>query len=377
MNINELFNDLPEVNFIDVDTEKDEQNIISVYEAITNSVLYPADPVRLFLSTLAAVISQLKAQVNFTGQQNLLRYSQGQYLDHLGALLGVYRLKEAAASADFIFILQQKNSFDTVIPKGTRITKDGKYYFATDTDIRIKAGNLSAHGLATCLSTGEQFNDLAVNEINKLVDPIAGIITVKNTTVTKGGASEERDFDFRNRIALAPEKFSVAGPSLAYRYWALTAHQNIKDVSVSRLVPGTVLVSVLLNTGVPINREVTELQAVRNILNDEKIRPLNDTVIVESAVSVDVSFNMTWYIDKDKQGLLSQISSNIQTAVEEYKIWQTDKLQRDVVSDELVQRCKDAGAKRIVVTGLDFRKVSHNEVCQFVSTSVNYGGVDE
>ncbi len=92
----------------------------------------------------------------------------------------------------------------------------------------------------------------------------------------------ESDDRFRRRIQLAPEGMSVAGPSGAYEFHTLTADPRVKDVSVLQGEPGDVVVVVLSTEG-----DGTASEELRGIvgaaLADETVRPLNDTVIVESA----------------------------------------------------------------------------------------------
>lgn len=59
----------------------------------------------------------------------------------------------------------------------------------------------------------------------------------------------ESDDAYRARIALRPESFSTAGPGGAYRFFALSAHANIKDVSINNPAPGVVQVAVLSTAG--------------------------------------------------------------------------------------------------------------------------------
>ncbi|WP_176713961.1 baseplate J/gp47 family protein, partial [Gilliamella sp. wkB72] len=124
----------------------------------------------------------------------------------------------------------------------------------------------------------------------------AYITSIKNITKTAGGADVERDDAYRERISLAPEKFSVAGQKLAYRYHALSAHQNIIDVAVERPKPGIVRVSVLLTDGKIPAVDSTEIALVKKTLNDDEIRPLTDTVDVEPAVAVNQNYSITWYL---------------------------------------------------------------------------------
>lgn len=92
----------------------------------------------------------------------------------------------------------------------------------------------------------------------------------------------ESDASFRARIQMAPEALTVAGPVGAYRFHALSAHAQVRDVSIQSPTPGDVLVTVLASTGdgTPA-AEVTD--AVAAALNAEWVRPLNDTVIVQAA----------------------------------------------------------------------------------------------
>lgn len=92
----------------------------------------------------------------------------------------------------------------------------------------------------------------------------------------------ESDEEFLSRALLAPAGFSTAGPAEAYRYHALTAHEDVLDVAVDRPRPGDVRVSVLSKTspGIP---AANVLDAVMSALSADDVRPLSDTVFVEPA----------------------------------------------------------------------------------------------
>ena len=92
----------------------------------------------------------------------------------------------------------------------------------------------------------------------------------------------EADDAFRARVQQSLEGHSTAGPSGAYRFWALSASGEVKDVAISSGTPGEVLVTVLakVDDGTPSN---AVLSAVETILNDEDVRPMNDQVTVQAA----------------------------------------------------------------------------------------------
>ena len=93
----------------------------------------------------------------------------------------------------------------------------------------------------------------------------------------------EDDTALRMRAQLAFEGLSVAGPRSAYVFHALSAHPNVADVSVVSPQPAHVTVTILSRMGQGVADEDT-LNAVRNRLNDENIRPIGDRVTVQSAV---------------------------------------------------------------------------------------------
>lgn len=369
---------LDDVDFTDTDAKKIERQIIDNYQRIAKTVLYPGDPIRLFLTTLAYRISHERSIYNIAARQTLLRYATGLHLDHIGAMLATYRRPESFSGCIVEFSINQPLEFDVVVPAGTRVTSDGTAIFETLAEIKIPVSELSASVNVQCLLAGKLFNNIEIGQIDKFIDPIAYITSIKNITKTAGGADVERDDAYRERISLAPEKFSVAGPKLAYRYHALSAHQNIIDVAVERPNPGIVRVSVLLTEGKIPAVDSTEIALVKKILNDDEIRPLTDTVDVEPAVAVNQNYSITWYLSDTNLSQQSIIAKNIERAVKEYEFWQSTKLGRDINPDELIHRCKSVGAKRIKINGMRYRVLADNEVCSFMENQnrINFGGTE-
>ncbi|NCC97879.1 MAG: hypothetical protein EOM02_13705, partial [Synergistales bacterium] len=86
-----LLKSLPDVLFATKNMSEVEQEVIHLYEKSADRSLAPGDPVRLFLLTLISIIGQQRSIIDFAAKQNLLAYATGDYLDHIGALVGVYR----------------------------------------------------------------------------------------------------------------------------------------------------------------------------------------------------------------------------------------------------------------------------------------------
>jgi len=370
---------LPDVQFADTDTGRVESAVVTMYEGITNSTLYPGDPVRLFLSTLAAVIAQRNIILDFTGKQNLLRYARGAFLEHLGALLQVGRLDAAPAKTTMRFTLEAPRPAALLIPAGARVTADSITYFATDALLIIPAGAEYGDIAATCQRAGKDGNGLLPGQVNRTVDPQPFIASVANLEETSGGADIEDDESLRNRIRLKPESFTTAGSELAYIYWALTAHPDIEDVSiVSPEFMGIVNVFVLLSGGRIPGPAGPEIEAVTDVLSAYKIRPLTDFVTVFPVDEFPIDYTVEWFVTQAQSSRITQIQDGIREAVAEYEAWQTARIGRDIVPDKLVQLCQGAGAKRVVLNGLDFARLDNSIVAKFLDNParVSFGGVE-
>jgi len=357
-------------------------SVVSMYEGIQNVVLYPGDPVRLFLSTLAAIISAQNNVIDWTQKQNFIRYATGAYLDALAALLGVYRLEAFPAKTRLKYSVKEPIARPVAIPQGTRATADGKIFFSTDSLVVIPAGQPYVEVSATCMTYGAEGNGLLPGQINRAVDVVALVSAVVNVVASEGGSDVEDDESLRNRARMAPGQFSTAGARLSYVYWALTAHGNIADVSISgpedrggeRL--GEVDVIVMLKGGAIPEVDGVELEAVENVLNGEKIRPLTDKVNVLPVDTVDIEYTVTWFITTEQAIQFTAIKERVNAAVTDYEAWQIERIGRDVNPDRLVQLCLAAGAKRTEIVGLSFTELGRTTVARFNGREIIFGGVE-
>ncbi len=387
------FAQLPEVHFTTKDTAKVEEAIIIIYEKLANTTLYPGDPVRVFLTTLAAFVAHRNIILDQTGRLNLLRYAVGPFLDHIGAMLDCPRLGASRAETTMRFHLLRTINYQIIIPRGTRITPDAQIHFHTTEFAVIEPYGLSVDIHAEAIEPGAAANGLVAGQINKIVDPIDGVVKVENLSVTSGGADVEKDEDYRARIHLAPEKFTCAGSELSYIYFAKTAHSAVGDVSVYSPSPGVVEVYVLLKGGLTPLADGPEITAVTEALSGQKVRPLTDQVFVLPARPVPLGYQFRYYLNINQAGIVDSIHRSLVAADREYRVWQTGKIGRDINPDRLIQACRDAGAKRIVpeivtrdalgkvvqTTPMVFTELNNSQVVQMVEgyDRVIFGGLEE
>lgn len=365
---------MKDIEFVDTDTATIKANIITVYEGLSGRTLAAGDPVRLFLESVASIIAQQRSIINFTGKMNLLAYSEGDYLDHIGILVGCTRLEPEKAKAEALVTLSAEQEFAVSIPAGTRITAGNDVMFAITDTVIVSAGETTAEVTVECTTAGEVGNGFLPGQLKQIVDPIAYVESIVNTSTSAGGTDTESDEAYRERIRIAPESFSVAGPTGAYIYWAKTASSLISDVAVISPQPGYVEIYPLLEGGELPSQTI--LNDVAAVCNDDRIRPLTDHVSVISPTAVSYDVEAEYYIEAEDSSSSAEIQEAVTKAVNEYVFWQKTKLGRDVNPSELIRRMVNAGAKRVDVTSPIFTTVSASEVAIADTISVTFGGVD-
>jgi phage-related baseplate assembly protein len=382
----DLFPALPDIVFAERDPSVIERELIRGYEGAyqlqygEERKLYPGDPVRLFLESVAFELIHQRQLIDYTGKMNLLAYSEGNYLDHLGSLLGVTRLPAQPALTTLNFALSAPQIGTSIIPAGTRATPGGgDIVFATSVAAEVKEGEQEVEVPAHCLILGAAGNGFLPGQVRKIVDPFPWQMTVVNSTPTAGGADVESDENLRERIQIAPESFSVAGPRGAYEFWARTAHQSIIDVAVvgpPEIEPGNVEIYPLLDGGALPTQDILDL--VYGTCNAEDVRPLTDFVHVLTPVPVPYTLEVSYWIERRNATQATAIHAAVEQAVSSWILWQRRKIGRDLIPSELIHRIQAAGAKRVEVTAPAFTVLNYKEIAVLDSDPVViYGGMED
>lgn len=331
------------------------ENLLKDFEQALSTKLESTDERRLFLQQQLQVIVAFYNSLNFAARMSLLRYAYGVYLDAIGEDRGVMRKSETAAETTLVFSLQAARQTNVLIPAGTRgATEDGSVKFRTVTAAVISAGEMQVGVDAECTVTGESGNGYYEGVINVLVDPIAYVYSVANTTVTAGGADVEEDEPYRQRIRLSYAQTSTAGAEDSYKYWAATASPAIADVSVSSPGPAQVLVVPLLEGGEIPTSEV--IDAVKKALNQKTVRPITDQVLVEPPTASEYTIDFDYYAPLAQGGEVIEKVEGEGGAIDKYVAWQKAAISRNRNPDYLRKLLFDAG-----VTKMTIRSPSHEE----------------
>ncbi len=206
----------------------------------------------------------------------------------------------------------------------------------------------------------------------------------------------ESDEDYRRRIILAPDSYSVAGPTGAYVYHALSADPevldayaegttfNINDNGDVEVVddagledpqPGNVAITVLSRNGNG-NADRELLKTVSDALNDNNIRPVNDRPVTRSADIIEYAVTATIYTYQGPDP-----SVVIDTAKENIKKYVNDmhRIGLDVAMSGIYQALHVDGVQRVEITSpTNDLKITERQAsyCSEDSINITHGGTD-
>ena len=380
--IQKLYN-LPEISFIEGIT----------YEGILNEMvadfetkyteetgrkikLRPGDKEHIHLRVLAGQYYQMYQQLDYAAKMNLLKYSKGDFLKHLGAFKKTFIQEPRAAAVKVRFTLSEVRKDVIYIPEGTRVTAGDGVYFATDDYAEVAAGESYADVTCTCETAGDIGNNYQPGTIEIIVDPVPYVKSVVNVTKSDGGSGEESEESFRERIFPAPSSYSVAGPADAYEYWVKQYNSAaIEDVKIYEPVEAVVDIRILLQGGALPSE--TFCSGCLQYLKDNPIIPLTDNNYVLPPDVVGYDLKATYYISRSDINNVKSIQDSIEAAKDTYLNWQRTKIGRDLNPDALIEFVRAAGGKRCVIESPVFTVIPETSVAQEKTVEFVYGGIED
>lgn len=344
---------LPEPSFIDRNPDQVTADMVAMYEQLTGKTLFPAQVERLQINNFSYRESLIRQAIQDAAKLNLVRYSRAPILDMLGENVDTPRIAATPATCTLQFTFDAAR-VATSIPAGTQVGTD--VVFATSADIAVAAGATSAQGTSTCTVAGTSGNGFVAGQINGLIGDVAAlnITAAQNIDTTANGTDDEQDDAYKERIVLAPESFSTAGPSDAYVYWARSVSGEIVDVQVvypeltlnngvlasaNNVPPGCVFLYVLTSSGpadAVLNDQVLAACSAKNR------RPTTDFVQVQVVSEVDyqIEAQLTLFKNADEDTALAQANSAAST----YVAAREGALGYDVVREQIIGVLNGPGA---------------------------------
>jgi phage-related baseplate assembly protein len=376
------------IQFITLDPDGVVASLVTKYELLTGRTLQPAQVERIVFNAIGYRISLVEQAINETANQCFVAFANGQALEELGRPLGVYRLPASVATCTLRLTLVSGHG-DLSIPSGLRVqSTDGQVVFKTTETKDVLAGDDEVDIKAECTLEGEVGNGYAPGTITVILDPQPYLVSATNLDETANGGDAETDDELRQRIFLAPDSFSVAGPKGAYKFFAKSAHPNIVDVAVTighdldagpvddlpNVIPGQVDIFPLMEDGDPPDQEI--IDAIMAICNDEKVRPLTDTVVVKAPTKLEyaIAVDLLLLPTAVQVDIVALVTANL----EAYRDARKHKLGIDVVISQIVAACMVLGVYKTTVTSPVADVVAKaNEFTSCTGITVNVTGTHD
>lgn len=181
------------------------------------------------------------------------------------------------------------------------------------------------------------------------LDNIAALFGIVRKTITPADdtlgteAVMESDTEFRRRMVLAPEGYSVAGPEGAYLFHALSADAEVLDATATSPSPGVVVVSLLSRVGSGAAPQAL-VDIVQAYVSADTRRPLTDLVTVQSAeiVPYAVDYDLTTFNGPDGTLVLASSLTSVQAYCDE-----SHRIGRDITMSGLFHAAHVEGAQNV------------------------------
>lgn len=364
------------LNFFEEDPQLIEQELINLYLEMVGSCS-PGSPQNNFLKviTYALLLQQRKHDRAF--KNNFWRYATGEFLTELGEFKNVSLIQAQAAQALFKITLRAQYDYKVTIQTGLKMSAGDGINFLTIDHLEFEPGEIEKTILGICSEVGEIGNGYIPGQVNKLIEESKYIKDITNLEYTQGGAEQETEEEFRERGREAPESYSVAGPEGAYEFWVKNSNKNIISVYVNSPTAGTVEIFPLLKGGtIP---EDSLLEELKKVLNDKKIRPLTDKVIVSKPKIFNYPLEVKYWLSETDLIDIEKSKTTIEEIIQEWIDWTKSSLGKDILPEELIFRCRQGknGIKiRRLETNINYTRISEDTVAIPSTVTITYMGVE-
>ena len=205
----------------------------------------------------------------------------------------------------------------------------------------LKTGQINAKSKALMLAyaTGSDLDHLAANrDVYRKT-----IIPAQPNANPPIDAVMESDEDLRRRTHLQPESMS-AGSTGAYQFWGLSAHGQVKDISVETPQEGHV--SIWVQSHIDEVAPQVLLDEVDQSLDPDTRRPLTDEVEVKAATPQEWQLNATLVLfpGPDSSVVKAAAEADAQTYIEKIS-----SLGYDVARSGLFHALHQGGVQNVIL----------------------------
>lgn len=254
------------------------------------------------LHAAAAQIAGLYAYADYCLKQAFAQTAAGTYLDYHGSMRDLQRRPASRATGKIRFRLTAERTVDIAVPAGTVCTAAETVRYETLEDAVIPAGSLYADVAAQASLAGASGNAQPDTIVHMTLPPV-GVGACTNPQAFSGGADEEDDESFRERILQSFRRLPNGSNTAFYRQRAL----QTAGVAAVRVLPrnrgrGTVDLVISATAGVP---DEKLLESLSRELNEERELAVDVAVLAPQTVTVDIGAQLTVAEGYDAEAVLS------------------------------------------------------------------------
>lgn len=326
------------------------------HEELTGIKLPEAHKTTYIYSTIAALIANIKAEMNQVAMQNYLDFAKNLRLDLKGELYGTRgkRLLPNTARTTMRCYISTIVEREVIIPAGTRFLYT-TFVFATENEYKILPGELYVDVPVVCETAGN-LGKILIGEIKEITDKYDYFESCENITEVTGGRDEEEDDAYRERIRELPESFTSAGSEGAYKFWVKNASSLVTDVVIKSPQPNDLQIYVCNNTET-ISDE--EKQKIKEYLEQDDIKALNDKITIKDPEIHKYNIKIEYWIYKNSRTSTQLLEEKLKNKLQEFM--KSKKIGESLNSQDIITICKE---------NADIKKVNIIEPADLVTEDV-------
>ena len=355
-------------DFVKFDSNDVMIKALEEYEKESGEELYAGDERRMMINSFMYLVEIIMAEINYRANNNLIAYCDEETLLLKGEERNVHRIEAKKATVMMSFT---SASGETIkIPKGTRVTEDGKIFFQTTQDVVMNTNELEI--LCEAVEEGEEYNGFEVGKINILADTIPYITKVTNTTESQGGGDLEDIESYRKRVIDAPKGYSTTGSEQAYICKVMEVDENIADVCAVNDNFNVKIYVLCKNGEIP---DSDLINKITDYIYKKEIKALSDNVEILPAQKKEYTISAAFKIDASDEEKETEIKEKVLKSVDDYELSLKQNMGGRINPEQLKRYMYNAGAASVDITLPEYYRTEKYEVAICTEKTVTYDGL--
>ncbi|DAB40805.1 MAG TPA: baseplate assembly protein [Sulfurovum sp. UBA12169] len=315
-----------------------------------------SDEFKMILEDAAYQELNLRAELNKITLAYFVATATGADLDNHAADDGIERLQGSKPYALYEFSLSAAFGFDVVIPKNIVLQDSmGEYQGVLLDDVTIISGETKANGTVEL----QVYTASSKVKTEQLTTTLPYVVEPKALEEFTNGADAEDDKSLLYRLLISKADKSTAGSEETYESFTLKADSRIEDVKILRGENG--VVNVYYYSSI---EDALITTRITDALNDTKVRPISDDVVVAPATQVSYSVTAQVKIlpNLDTATVYANAVAAFNAGLESLK-----QIGTDITLSEINEFLKVDGVKEVVISSpaanihIDDNKIGIND----------------